>query len=229
MKNRHEHAVRRRSFSIQAILIVDDLPANRTYLATLLRHHGYRLLEASDGDEALAIVRADRPDLVITDVLMPVMDGFEFLRQLRGDPAVSETPVVFYTAHYGEREARALALSLGVHEVLTKPVGSADVLSVVRRVLSGSRDTDRPAPSAKPPLEFDREHLQRLTDKVLEKADTLRTANARLRGLINIGLEFASEGGTPHPPRRRWLSRSSSRWRSSRSTSCSRTWTAGGS
>ena len=54
------------------------------------------------------------PDLVITDVLMPVMDGYEFVRQLRLDPATSAIPVVFYTAHYGEREARALALSSGV-------------------------------------------------------------------------------------------------------------------
>jgi len=70
-------------------LIVDDLTANRTLFVTLLRHQGHRLLEASDGSEALAAIQADRPDLVITDVLMPVMDGYEFVRQLRLDPATS--------------------------------------------------------------------------------------------------------------------------------------------
>ena len=68
---------------------------------------------------------------------MPVMDGYELLRQLRLDPATSAIPVVFYTAHYGEREARALALSSGVADVLAKPADSAAVLEVVGRVLTG--------------------------------------------------------------------------------------------
>ena len=120
------------------ILIVDDLSTNRKFLVTLLRHQGHRLLEAADGREGLAVVHAERPDLVITDVLMPVMDGYEFVRQLRLEsrrPAA--IPVVFYTAHYGEREARALALSSGVAYVLTKPAESAEVLRIVDRVLAG--------------------------------------------------------------------------------------------
>ena len=123
------------------ILIVDDVAANRTFLVTLLRYHGHRLLEAANGREGLAAVRAERPDLVITDVLMPVMDGYEFLKQLRLDPATSGIPVVFSTAHYGEREARALALSGGVSDVLTKPTESAEVLKIVGRVLSGESKT----------------------------------------------------------------------------------------
>ena len=96
------------------ILIVDDLSANRKVLVLFLRDQGHRLHEAADGREGLAAAHAERPDLVITDVLMPVMDGYEFARQLRLDPRTSGIPVVFYTAHYGEREARALALSSGV-------------------------------------------------------------------------------------------------------------------
>src|SRR4026209_1370682 len=95
------------------ILIVDDLPANRAFLVVLLRHQGHRLLEAADGSEGLAVVQADRPDLVITDVLMPVMDGYELVRQLRLDPETRGIPVVFYTAHHGAGEARAPALSSG--------------------------------------------------------------------------------------------------------------------
>src|SRR6202035_2418573 len=96
------------------ILIVDDLSADRKLLVTLLRAHGHRLLEAANGREGLAAAHAEHPDLVITDVLMPVMDGYEFLRQLRLDPTTSGIPIVFSTAHYGAREARALALSSGV-------------------------------------------------------------------------------------------------------------------
>ena len=129
---------------------------------------------------------------MITDVLMPVMDGFEFLKQLRLDPATSGIPVVFSTAHYGEREARALALSGGVSDVLTKPTESAEVLKVVGRVLSGDPTA---GPSDAPALttEFDREHLRLLTDKLSDKTGDLKTSNARLRALINIGLELASQ------------------------------------
>ena len=131
------------------ILVVDDLAANREVLVTLLRYQGHRLLEAADGREGLAAVQAEHPDLVITDVLMPVMDGYEFVRQLRLDPATSGIPVVFYTAHYGEREARALALSSGVSYVLTKPAEPEEVLKIVGRVLSGESETETP-PDASP-------------------------------------------------------------------------------
>jgi PAS domain S-box-containing protein len=178
---------------VATILIVDDLPANRRVLATQLGGEGYRLLEAADGREGLAVAQAEHPDLVITDVLMPVMDGFEFVRRLRIEPATRTTPVVFCTAHYGEREARELALSSGVAYVLTKPMAAADVLTVVGRALSGDLETQR-APLVPPlTIEFDREHLRLVTDKLSEKGNDLKTANERLRALINIGLELASE------------------------------------
>jgi PAS domain S-box-containing protein len=175
------------------ILIVDDLATNRTFLVTVLRHHGHRLIEAADGREGLAAVRADRPDLIITDVLMPVMDGYELVKQLRLDPATSGIPVVFYTAHYGEREARALARSSGVAYVLTKPAASADVLAIVDHVLDGESEMGGTSDATPLSTEIDREHLRLVTDKLSEKSGDLKTANARLRALINIGLELASE------------------------------------
>ena len=102
-------------------------------------------------------------------------------------------PCVFYTAHYGEREARALALSSGVAYVLTKPAEPEEVLKIVGRVLSGESETGMPPDAAPLTTEFDREHLRLVTDKLSEKAGDLRAANARLRALINIGLELASE------------------------------------
>ncbi len=175
------------------ILIVDDIASNREYLVTVLRHQGHRLIEAADGAAALDAVHEAHPDLVITDVLMPVMDGYELVRQLRLDPKTRQLPVVFNTAHYGESEARALALQSGVCYVLTKPTRSETVLTTVNRALSGG--TERGLPDGSQPLTqaFDREHLRLLTDKLSEKVDDLRVANARLRGMINIGLELASE------------------------------------
>ena len=120
-----------------AILIVDDLSGNRAFLGTLLRDHGHRIIEATNGREGLEAARADRPDLIITDVLMPVMDGYEFVRQLRLDPATTHVPVLFYTAPYGAREARELARSSGVPYVLTKPAEPGEVLKIVGQVLSG--------------------------------------------------------------------------------------------
>jgi CheY-like chemotaxis protein len=175
------------------ILIVDDVSLNRKFLVTLLRHHGHRLLEAVDGSEGLAVVRAEHPDLVITDVLMPVMDGYELVRQLRLDAATSSIPVLFHTAHYGAREAKALAISSGVADVLTKPTESAEVLKVVDRVLAAASGAKLP-PDANPlPSEFDRAHLRLLTDKLSEKVGDLEAANTRLRALFDIGLEFTSE------------------------------------
>ena len=178
------------------ILIVDDVAHNRDILVTLLRHHGHRMLEAADGREGLAAARSEHPDLVITDVLMPVMDGYEFVKQLRVDPTTRGIPVVFYTAHYDEGEATALALSTGVTDILTKPVRSADVLEIVGRVLSREPATNQAQGPAPPTPEFDRDHLRLVSDKLSEKVGDLRTSNARLRALISIGVDLASEGDT---------------------------------
>src|SRR5260370_11908883 len=90
------------------ILVVDDRASNREFLVTLLGYQGHRLVEATDGAEALALARAELPALVITDVLMPTMDGYEFVQQLRADPAIARTPVIFYTPHYPYREPQNL-------------------------------------------------------------------------------------------------------------------------
>ena len=130
------------------ILIVDDLSADRKFLLTLLRSRGHRLLEAADGREGLAAARAEHPDLVITDVLMPLMDGYELVRQLRLDATTSRIPVVLSTAYYGEREARVVALANGVDGVLTKPADTAQVLHIVDRVLAGHSETRTPPAAA---------------------------------------------------------------------------------
>src|SRR6202023_3469964 len=126
----------------------------------LLRAGAQALLEAADGAEALTTARAERPDMVIADILMPTMDGYEFVRQLRKDSALAATPVIFCTAHYHEREARALANACGVSHVLTKPAEPEVVLRTVDAALGVA-----PAPTPTVPAEeFDREHLRLLTD-----------------------------------------------------------------
>src|SRR5947207_15590084 len=91
------------------VLIVDDRAINREFLSTLLAYQGHRLLEASDGAQALALARIEHPDVVITDILMPTMDGYQFVRQLRATPALANIAVIFYTAHYHGQEPEKLA------------------------------------------------------------------------------------------------------------------------
>jgi diguanylate cyclase (GGDEF)-like protein/PAS domain S-box-containing protein len=172
------------------ILVVDDNATNRKLVATLLRHEGYRVTEAADGAEGLAIARAGALRLVISDILMPSMDGYEFVRQLRSDATTAALAVIFYTANYHEREATSLARQCGVARVIVKPCPAIQFLQAISEVLAG---TGAAAPPAAPDSGFDAEHLRLLTDKLSQKADALRAANSRLSALTELNLHMASE------------------------------------
>ena len=176
------------------ILVIDDRAVNREFLVTLLGYKGYQLLEAGDGAEGLAVARAEHPDLVICDVLMPTMDGYEFVRQLRADPAIAHITVIFYTAHYREREAQNLAKACGVLHVLTKPCEPEVVIRVVDEAL-GHPPSPAPAIQTKT---FDREHLRLVTDKLSQTAEELQAANEHLTALIDLNLQLASERDPLH-------------------------------
>jgi signal transduction histidine kinase/DNA-binding response OmpR family regulator len=178
---------------VAKILVVDDHPVNRELLTTLLAYKGHETCEAGDGAEGLAAARDRRPDLVITDVLMPTMDGYEFVRQLRLDPAIANTTVVFCTANYHEREAQMLAAACGVSHIMIKPCEPETILGVVESALGLATQTPPPAT----PTEFSSDHLRLLTDKLSQKSVELESVNQRLTALIELSLELASEA---HPP-----------------------------
>lgn len=175
------------------VLIVDDNTTNRSLLVTLLGYQGHQAFEAADGAEGLALARQQRPALIISDILMPTMDGYEFVRQLRTDPQLAHSQVVFYTAHYHEREARNLAEHLGVARILLKPCEPQEILRVIEQVLAGE------PPPQKPPVaaQFERDHLRLMTDKLSQKADDLQRVNSSLAALLDLNLHLASE----HDPR----------------------------
>src|SRR6266704_1484608 len=175
------------------VLVADERPLNRQFLTTLLGYGGHLLLEAADGAEALAQVRKEHPDLVIADVLMPVMDGYEFVRQMRKDPEISGTPVIFFTASYHEREARSLAESCGVHHVITKPAEPELILAVVCEAL-GMAQNPVPAPAQN----FEEEHLRLLTDKLSLSSDQLEASNQRLADLLEASRMLAAERDAAH-------------------------------
>jgi signal transduction histidine kinase len=163
-----------------SILILDDRAADREFLAILLRRAGYSVLEAATGHEALEVARAEHPDLVITDILMPAMNGYEFVRLLRTDPETAATPVIFCTANYVEREVKKLAAASGVSKFIAKPSDLETILQTVGEVLGAPRGPPPPLVNE----EFDREQLRLLNDKLFEKVEELESANAERRKLL---------------------------------------------
>jgi diguanylate cyclase (GGDEF)-like protein/PAS domain S-box-containing protein len=171
------------------LLVVDDDSANRALIATVLGHAGHAVLQASDGADGLKVARAENPELIISDILMPTMDGYEFVRQLRASADFTRTRVIFYTAHFHERQARNLAATCGVSRVLLKSCEPQEILRIVDEVLAGTRE-GAPVQTTQ---EFDRAHLRLLTDKLSAKADELTFVNGSLAALIDFNLQLSSE------------------------------------
>ena len=95
------------------ILVVEDHAMSRQMLKTLFGYGGHRVLEAADGTAALALARLENPDLIISDIVMPTMDGLQFIRLLRAEKGLDAIPVIFYTAAYRLPEAMLLAREMG--------------------------------------------------------------------------------------------------------------------
>ena len=122
----------------ERILIVDDEPHIRRILTFLLEQRGYTTLTASDGREALEVARAEIPDLVLLDLMMPHMDGFEVCRHLRAEFATAQIPVIMVTAK-GEVNDKVRGLQGGANDYLTKPYDNKELLARVQNVLDWSR------------------------------------------------------------------------------------------
>jgi CheY-like chemotaxis protein len=128
------------------ILVVDDIAMVRAAIKQTLLEAGHTVLEAADGADALEIAQARRPDLIISDILMPIMDGYDLARRLRTLPELANVPVVFCTSHSQNPEARALAKICGVSHVLGKPPGRANLLDITHSILEGRGRRKLPRP-----------------------------------------------------------------------------------
>src|SRR3989304_7013743 len=103
------------------ILVVDDSPDARDVLRQIIEARGNSVIEARDGQEGLELAHKHKPDAIISDGLMPVMDGFQFLRAVKQNETLRAVPFVFYTAIYTGDKVRELALSLGADGLISKP------------------------------------------------------------------------------------------------------------
>ncbi|AKU21758.1 EAL domain-containing protein [Massilia sp. MB5] len=177
------------------ILIVDDHVLNREFLLTLLGYSGHRLLEAANGAEGLKMVQNERPDLVISDILMPNMDGYEFVTRMHSNPDTADVPVIFYTATYREREAMAVAEACGVRWVLPKPSDPDVILRTVHEALGTVHSVETvPAFVPEPPSEG---RLVGIDDTMAEYLGELESSSQQITQLANHGGEV-QEGEPEH-------------------------------
>ena len=161
-------------------LIVDDNEQNLYLLQIVLKGHGYDVMMAANGAEALELARSDPPDIIISDILMPVMDGFALCREWKKDERLQQIPFIFYTATYTDSRDEELALSLGAAHFIVKPQDPEAFAALLRQVIEG-RETGRPVAPAQPAPEetgyyklYSEALIRKLEDKMLAVEDINR-------------------------------------------------------
>lgn len=159
---------------MKKILVVEDQEQNLYLLKTLLGGYGYQVLEAANGAEALELARANPPDVIISDILMPVMDGFSLCHEWMKDEALRSIPFVFCTATYTDPKDEELALSLGAARFIIKPVETEEFISILEQVIAEveSGKLAIPQESLREDMTYYRMYneslIRKLEDKMLE-------------------------------------------------------------
>jgi PAS domain S-box-containing protein len=180
---------------MSTVLIVDDRATNRELARVLLTYGGHQVIEAHEGAEALSLAHAQHPDLVLTDILMPGMDGYQLARELRAAPDTAATPIVFYTANYQEDETRPFAEACGVARVLLKSADPQVLMNTVDELLSEVRGDPALIDTAK----TDYEHLRAVSAKLFDRSKSLQDTETRFRLMAEsspVGIAFGDPNGS---------------------------------
>lgn len=148
------------------VLIVEDVPDILRLLEETLKFKGYTAVTAYNGQEALEIIHRQRPALVITDIMMPKLDGFGLVHRLRINPETRDIPVIFLTATYVALEDKAFALNIGATRFIEKPVNFERFLETIRELLTQGAPVPTPTMSE---AEFYEGYRQRLEQKLKQK------------------------------------------------------------
>ncbi|GAA2697521.1 ATP-binding response regulator [Actinoplanes palleronii] len=175
------------------VLVVDDRATNREVAREVLSEGGYDVVEASDGRQALELARSLHPDVVLTDMLMPGIDGFQFAQEMRAIPETSDIPLIFYTANYSQDEVRPLAETLGVARVVEKAATPDELLDAIAATL---RDFHATGPRLHAPQTA--QHIDVLNAKLLEKTDALDESEARFAAMADaspVGIIITDPAG----------------------------------
>ena len=184
------------------ILVIEDQPQMRKNLATILEMEGFQAITAENGRRGVELVRAEKPDLVVCDVMMPDMDGHAVLRTLRAAPPTATIPFIFLTAK-GDGVYLRSGMNLGADDYLTKPVSSADLLTAVRVRLARHQNHQAEIESAKSAGGFNPDFtsskpLESLGLTVREAEVLLWVAQGKSNGDIGILLGMAEKTVKKH-------------------------------
>ena len=165
------------------LLIAEDDEDSRVYLERALTAEGYQVKTAINGADALAAAREEQPELIVSDIMMPKMDGFELCRNVKEDDELKTIPFVFYTATYLDEDSKKLGLSLGASRYMEKPMDLPEFLESISAVLKDHKAGILPAQET--PLWEDKElnvmYEKTLSRKLEKKVRELEQANQELR------------------------------------------------
>ena len=160
---------------MKSVLIVDDREQELYLLQKVLEGHGYTVLSASNGEEALQAARKNPPDIIVSDIMMPVMDGFRLCREWMEDERLQSIPFVFYSATYTEAKDEKLALSLGAVRFIVKPAEPDEFMKIIQGLVrdldAGKIKPGKPAPGTE--VEVLKLYDERLVHKLEKRTLTL--------------------------------------------------------
>lgn len=176
------------------VLVVEDNEQNMYLLKIVLEGHGYEMSAASNGLEALEIARKDKPDVIISDILMPVMDGFALCRQWKKDEQLKHIPFIFYTATYTDSKDEEFALSLGAERFVRKPTAPDQFIAILKEIIQNQEQgnlkaTEQPVTEEKV---YFKEYNQALVRKLEKKMLELEQSNKSLSALFRTSTSFSS-------------------------------------
>ncbi len=177
---------------MKKLLIVDDNAQNLYLLEVFLQGNGFEVDKASNGVDALEIARKNPPDLIISDILMPEMDGFSLCRTWKSDERLKEIPFIFYTATYTDPRDEKLALDLGAERFLVKPMEWDEFLSILEEVFQTQKTRQPAAPQRMIDKEdeFYKEYNAALIRKLEDKMMQLQRSNKRLASLYQVSCDL---------------------------------------
>ncbi len=173
-------------------LVVEDEKNSRMMLSKILAANGYEPVEASNGKEALKKINESRPDIIISDIMMPEMDGFQLCRELKINETLKNIPLVFYTSIYKDEADEKLAMDVGASAYIRKPEDPKKIIGIINKVLEDHRSGK--IQTQEPVITDEKEYLskysqtlfKKLEDKVLELEDTNKKLETALNELKTV-------------------------------------------
>ena len=179
---------------MKKILIVDDNKQNIYMADVLFSNNGYKVETAANGKEALEKAKENSPDIILADILMPVMDGFALCREWQSIESLRKIPFVFYTATYTDPEDEKFALSLGAHSFLVKPLATDELLKTIGNIVkeAETKESDQVLDQTPEEEVYLKQYNQALIHKLEDKLMQLEDTNRKLEGEIK-GRKYAEQ------------------------------------